>query len=76
MCAIAGIYAYGPDAEPPDRSELLAIRDHMRARGPEGAGEWSSPDGRIGMGHRRLAIIDLSERGAQPMASADGSLVV
>ena len=39
-------------------------------------GEWYSPDERVGFGHRRLTIIDLSERGAQPMASADGKLVV
>ena len=52
------------------------MRDRMAARGPDGAGEWYSADGRVGLGHRRLSIIDLSERGAQPMASADGGLVV
>src|SRR5207244_4993255 len=39
-------------------------------------GEWQSPDGRVGLGHRRLAIIDVTERGAQPMASADGKTVI
>ena len=52
------------------------IRDHMAARGPDGLGEWYSQDERVGFGHRRLTIIDLSERGAQPMTSADGKLVV
>ena len=52
------------------------MRDHMAARGPDGAGEWYSADQRVGLLHRRLAIIDLSERGAQPMASADGQLVI
>ena len=48
----------------------------MAARGPDGTGEWFSEDGRVGLGHRRLSIIDLSERAAQPMRSDDGQLVV
>jgi asparagine synthase (glutamine-hydrolysing) len=76
MCGIAGIYAYHYAANPVDRAELLRIRDHMAARGPDGAGEWHSHDERVGLAHRRLSIIDLSERGAQPMSSADGKLVV
>ncbi|MEZ5855401.1 MAG: hypothetical protein R3D67_11935 [Hyphomicrobiaceae bacterium] len=48
----------------------------MARRGPDGKGEWVSPDARCGFGHRRLSIIDLSEGGAQPMANADGTLVV
>jgi asparagine synthase (glutamine-hydrolysing) len=50
------------------------MREAMLARGPDGAGLWQSPDGRIGLAHRRLSIIDLSDAGAQPMASADGGL--
>ncbi len=48
----------------------------MAARGPDGAGEWCSRDGRVGLGHRRLSIIDLSKNAAQPMRSEDGRLVV
>src|SRR6476660_1500915 len=76
MCGIAGIFAYHYAANSVDRDELVRIRDHMAARGPDGKGLWCSKDGRVGFGHRRLSIIDLTEAGAQPMASADGSLVV
>jgi asparagine synthase (glutamine-hydrolysing) len=76
MCGVAGIYAYHYAANPVDRAELRRIRDHMVARGPDGHGEWYSSDERVGLGHRRLAIIDLSERGAQPMSSVDGKIVI
>jgi asparagine synthase (glutamine-hydrolysing) len=76
MCGITGIFAYHYAANPIDGAELRMIRDHMAARGPDGVGEWQSSDGRIGLGHRRLTIIDLTERGAQPMVSADGRTVV
>ncbi len=70
------MYHYGADAGLLEREELRRIRDHMTARGPDGKGEWFSPDGRVGLGHRRLSIIDLSDRGAQPMASPDAGLIV
>ncbi len=72
MCGIAGIFAYGASASPVDQEELLRIREAMIRRGPDGAGLWISPNRRVGLAHRRLAIIDLSEAGAQPMATADG----
>jgi len=71
MCGIAGIYAYGSSAPMVDRGELIRIRDSMTARGPDAAGLWLSEDGRLGFAHRRLAIIDLSEGGAQPMTDPD-----
>jgi asparagine synthase (glutamine-hydrolysing) len=76
MCGINGIYAYHYAANPVDRRELLRTRDHMAARGPDGKGEWASADGRIGLGHRRLAVIDLSDTGTQPMAIDDCDLVI
>src|SRR6516164_555320 len=76
MCGIAGVYAYRPSARLVDRNELVRIRDHMAPRGPHGKGEWYSSDGRLGFGHRRLSIIDLSSRAAQPMQTADGRLVI
>ena len=48
----------------------------MAARGPDGKGKWVSSDGRLGFGHRRLSVIDLSAGGAQPMLNLDGSHVV
>jgi asparagine synthase (glutamine-hydrolysing) len=76
MCGVVGIFAYRDSAEPVDPSELRRVRDHMERRGPDGAGEWFAADGRVGLGHRRLAIIDLSERAAQPMTSDDGRLSI
>ena len=72
MCGLAGIFSYADNAPPVDREELIRIRERMRSRGPDGAGLWISPDQRMGLAHRRLAIIDLSPDGAQPMAIADG----
>lgn len=74
MCGIAGIFAYGDQVPPVDEAELLRIREAMAKRGPDGAGLWISPDRRAGLAHRRLAIIDLSEAGAQPMATSDARL--
>jgi asparagine synthase (glutamine-hydrolysing) len=76
MCGINGIFAYHYAANPIDRGELLRTRDHMAARGPDGKGEWASADHRIGLGHRRLAIIDLSDTGTQPMVGGDGEFVI
>ena len=72
MCGINGILRLTERASPIDRDELLRTRDAMTARGPDGHGAWFSDDGRVALASRRLAILDLSEAGAQPMASADG----
>lgn len=76
MCGIAAIFAYHPDASGVDESELTAIRDHMTARGPDAAGFWLDAKRRIGLGHRRLAIIDLSAAGQQPMHLAAAGLSI
>jgi len=76
MCGVNGIFSYGAGALPPDRTELLVTREHMRRRGPDGAGEWWSAHRRAVLGHRRLAIIDLDQRAAQPMVSEDGALAL
>jgi asparagine synthase (glutamine-hydrolysing) len=76
MCGVNGIFAYHSASNVPDEAELLATRDAMRARGPDGLGIWWSADRRCGLGHRRLSILDLCDRASQPMASADGKTVV
>ena len=75
MCGFTVIFSYAPDAPPVSVGEVRQINERMRARGPDGEGEWFSSDGRVGLGHRRLAIIDPGETGAQPMqlAGSDGA---
>jgi asparagine synthase (glutamine-hydrolysing) len=58
------------------RELLIAMRDQLRHRGPDDEGVWWSPDGRVGLGHRRLAIIDLSAAGHQPMSDHRGWLQI
>ncbi|PKU24459.1 asparagine synthase (glutamine-hydrolyzing) [Telmatospirillum siberiense] len=71
MCGIVAIMAYGLNASPVAAQEIIRIRDRMLTRGPDAGGCWLSGDGRVGLGHRRLAIIDLSPRGNQPMVLPD-----
>ncbi len=65
MCGIVGIASRAPVERP---EVLRAMRDTMSHRGPDDAGLWWSPDGRVGLAHRRLAVLDLSAAGHQPMA--------
>ncbi|HUI44634.1 MAG TPA: asparagine synthase (glutamine-hydrolyzing) [Nitrospirota bacterium] len=76
MCGIVAIFSYHKAAPAIDRSELISIRDRMLLRGPDDSGEWYSKDNRVALGHRRLAIIDLSENASQPMLNHDGSLII
>jgi asparagine synthase (glutamine-hydrolysing) len=70
MCGLAALFSYHSDGPKVDQSELKLINDRMIRRGPDGEGFWYSDDGRVGLAHRRLAIIDLSETGHQPMSLA------
>ena len=73
MCGIVGIAS---SRRIIDRQWLTAGRDLLSHRGPDDAGEHWSEDGRVGLAHRRLSIIDLSPSGHQPMHSTDGNLVI
>lgn len=57
---------------PIDADVVRAMNHRQRRRGPDGEGLWTAPDGRLALGHRRLAIIDLSDAAAQPMADVSG----
>src|SRR5439155_5519908 len=70
MCGIVGIVGLD-SSENVDEARLKRMRDVLRHRGPDGEGLWV--DGHVGLGFRRLAIIDV-EGGAQPMCNEDGSV--
>ena len=72
MCGIAGIF-HLQTAKPVDQARIRAMTDAIAHRGPDGEGVWIAPG--VGLGHRRLSIIDL-EGGVQPMASDDGQSVL
>lgn len=76
MCGVIGLFRPCRAAAPLDLARVAAARDRMAHRGPDGAGMFQAADGRLVLGHRRLAIIDLSEAGAQPMTDADAGLSV
>jgi asparagine synthase (glutamine-hydrolysing) len=65
MCGIAGIVSVNPNEVSQHRLKLMT--DSIVHRGPDGEGQWVSDDGNVGLGHRRLSIIDLSDQSAQPM---------
>lgn len=71
MCGIAGLMS--ADGGAPDRRRLLAMRDALVHRGPDGDGDYC--DGAVALAHTRLAIIDLAG-GAQPLQAADGPVLI
>ena len=73
MCGVAGLLSSRTRV---DGMLLTAMTDRMITRGPDSAGCWIAADARIGLGHRRLAILDLSPSGHQPMVSACGRYVI
>lgn len=72
MCGIVGVFDSGGLLPPPER--FAASMDRLQRRGPDDAGIWS--DSLVRLGHRRLAIVDLSPTGHQPMVSPDGRFVI
>jgi asparagine synthase (glutamine-hydrolysing) len=84
MCGIAGAVGnLSPsvlDVAPPIRSALTTCVERisvaLRHRGPDGAGLWAAHSSEVVLGHRRLAVLDLSEAGAQPMVDTESGCVI
>jgi len=72
MCGIAGIYNF--QGEPASPAVLQRMTDAIAHRGPDGEGHYT--DGPVGLGFRRLAIIDLTPAGQQPMANETGDVLI
>lgn len=70
MCGIAGLLRF--DGRPVEVATIKAMTDALAHRGPDGEGHYVS--GPVGLGHRRLSIIDLSDAAAQPLSSEDGTI--
>ena len=77
MCGFVG-FVGAPGAMGAEAMERLAARmaDRLESRGPDDADTWVSPAAGIALGHRRLAVIDLTAAGRQPMVSASGRSVI
>lgn len=75
MCGICGALGV-PGRALPEEGRLRAIRDALAHRGPDDAGDWRDGPRAVYLGHRRLAVLDLSPLGRQPMVSACGRYVV
>ena len=71
MCGICGIWEYGASEGHVELSLVERMRDEMRHRGPDDEGASLFDDGRLGLGFRRLSIIDLSAAGNQPMRGCE-----
>jgi asparagine synthase (glutamine-hydrolysing) len=72
MCGIVGAIS----STPLDREVLDRMRDNLAHRGPDHSASWLSANGKVGLGHRRLAIIDLLPEANQPFVSHDGRFVL
>jgi asparagine synthase (glutamine-hydrolysing) len=72
MCGIAGVFT----PQRFDPAVLANMAGALRHRGPDDSGTWCDLEAGIGLAHRRLAIVDLSSSGHQPMESASGRIVL
>jgi len=75
MCGIAGVLLAASPSDPRELNAVRRMADLLAHRGPDGCGVWMDQDAGIALSHRRLAIVDLSEAGSQPMASHSGRYV-
>ena len=75
MCGIAGFISLKGRTLDNGEKVLKCMGELIAHRGPDGEGAWMDDSGKVGLAHRRLAIIDLSPAGAQPMKGRDGTLI-
>ena len=76
MCGIVGAMIFDQSDYLISPEYINRMRDTMVNRGPDQCNHWISKNKKIGFGHRRLSIIDLSDSAMQPMTSQDGTLVI
>lgn len=76
MCGIAGLWRFGGAPDSALLTDARAMTGAIDYRGPDGDGHWADASTGVALGHRRLAIIDLTPTGQQPMASANGRFVI
>ena len=77
MCGLAGVLGREPGRTEEELSDLVgAMAARVAHRGPDDAGVWADAEAGLALGHRRLAVVDLSPAGRQPMTSADGRWVI
>ena len=75
MCGIAG-FCNWPGTREQQQNNLEKMKQRMLHRGPDAGGSYFTEDGQVGLGHRRLSIVDLSPTGLQPMKSHGGRYVI
>lgn len=76
MCGIVGTLVFDNSSFRVTEPYISRMRDTMFRRGPDGAGTWVASNAKVGLGHRRLSIIDLSTAASQPMSNEDGTLQI
>ncbi len=75
MCGITGVFLFDGERQDQLTPELIdAMRQTLVHRGPDSGKTWVSPDRRVGLGFRRLAIVDLSNKAMQPMTNENGTI--
>ena len=76
MCGLVSVLALAGKLDGASRAALALAKERMASRGPDSAGEWVDEAGQVAMGHRRLAIVDLSASGHQPLTDVPGRYVI
>ena len=77
MCGITGFWSFGSQLAGLSFDRIAQeMADQLTSRGPDSSGVWWEKENHLAFGHRRLAIVDLTETGHQPMTSASGRFVI